>query len=170
MDLAENFMFTDCGERATLLWLLNYHFQKIHAALDVIPYDSIFRRPAENINPPGWIYAHMAVKESDHIAGFAQGVNHVPSQYVIFRGGGELPPEDEMRSAVPDVAGLKEYYAAVRSRTAGYLAIIEDTNLKDVPGYVSQGPIREFLVMTIQHQYCHWGEIETIREMLMANT
>ena len=165
MDLPEDFMFTDCGERATLLWLLNFHFQKILVSLDGIPYDSLFRRPADNINPPGWIYAHMAVKESDHIAGFAQGVNNVPAPYVIFRGGG-LPSEDIMRAAVPDVADIRRYYAKVRKNTADYLATIEDANLKDVPGYVNQDPIREFFAMTIQHQYCHWGEIQVIREIL----
>ncbi len=166
MNLPDNFMFTDCGEGATLLWLLNYHFPKILKSLDGIPYDSLFRRPASNINPPGWIYAHMAIKESDHIAGFAQYVNNVPDAYVIFRGGDGLPSEEKMRDAVPDVAEITEYYSGIRQNTADYLASIEDANLKDVPGYVSDGPIREFFVMTIQHQYCHWGEIQVIREIL----
>ena len=166
MDLAQDFMYTDCGERVTLLWLLNYHFQKILASIDGIPDDSLFRRPAKHLNPPGWIFAHMAVKERDHIAGFVQGANDVPAKYAIFRGG-RLPSEDEMRVSVADIAEITEYYRQVRGNTADYLASIEDSDLKDVPGHVNQDPIREFFVMTIQHQYCHWGELETIRNLLV---
>ena len=145
MNLPENFMYTDCGERATLLWLLNYHFPKILASIDGIPTESLFRPPTSYLNPPGWIFAHMAVKERDHIAGFAQGVNDVPAKYAIFRGG-KLPSEDDMQAAVTDAAELTAYYRQVRQKTADYLASIEDAQLKEVPGHVSQDPIREFFV------------------------
>ncbi|MDP6361300.1 MAG: DinB family protein [Planctomycetota bacterium] len=165
MNLPDNFMYTDCGERASLLWLLNYHFQKILRSLDGIPADILFRRPAAHVNPPGWLLAHMAVKERDHIAGFAQGANDVPSRYEIFRGG-ELPSEQEMMEAVADAAEIADFYAEVRGKTAEYLASISDADLKGVPGHVNQDPIREFFVMTIQHQYYHWGQLETIRKLL----
>jgi hypothetical protein len=159
-------MYTDCGERATLLWLLNYHFPKILASIDGIPAESLFRPPIRYLNPPGWIFAHMAVKERDHIAGFVQGDSDVPARYTIFRGG-RIPSEDEMRAAVTGAAELTAYYRQVRNKTADYLASIEDSQLKEVPGHVSQDPIREFLVMTIQHQHYHWAQLETIRRILI---
>ena len=165
MDLPGNFMYTDCGERATLLWLLDYHFEKILVSLGGVPADSMFRRPARYLNPPGWIFAHMAVKERDHVAGFAQGVSDIPARYSIFRGG-ELPSEHEMRASVAEIAEITDYYREVRRGTADYLASIEDANLKDVPGYVSHDPIREFFVMTIQPQYYHWAQLEAIRRLL----
>ena len=166
MDLAEDFMYTDCGERATLLWLLNYHFQKILTSIDRIPDNCLFRRPAKHLNPPGWIFTHMAVKERDHIAGFAQGANDVPAEYAIFRGG-QLPSEDEMRAAVTDVAQITAYYRKVRAETADYLAFIKDSDLKNAPGHVNQDPIRECFVMTIQHQYYHWAQLDIIRRLLI---
>lgn len=165
MDLAQDFMFTDCGERATLLWLLNYHFPKILGSVNGISYEFLFRRPAKHLNPPGWIFAHMAVKERDHIAGFAQGTNDVPAEYAIFRGG-YLPSEDEMRAAMTNITEITAYYHKVRGQTADYLASISDSDLKNVPRHVNQDPIREFLVMTIQHQYYHWAQLEIIRKLL----
>ena len=38
-----DFRYTDCGERATLLWLLDYHFGTILAALDGVPHEALFR-------------------------------------------------------------------------------------------------------------------------------
>ncbi len=168
MNLPDNFMFTDCGERATLLWLLDYHFKKILHSLDGVPAEALFCRPVEYLNPPGWILAHMAVKERDHIAGFAQGANDVPAKYTIFRGG-KLFSKDEMETAITDGAEIVRYYERVRAKTANYLATLEDSDLKNVPGYVNQDPIREFFVMTIQHQYYHWAQLEVIRKLLGEN-
>lgn len=163
----EGFMYTDCGERATLLWLLDYHFPKIIASINDIPSDSLFRRPTEHLNPPGWILTHMAVKERDHIAGFAQGANDVPAKYAIFRGF-DLPTEESMRAAVADLEEITQYYREVRAKTADYLEAIEDSDLKDAPGHVNQDPIRECFVMTIQHQFYHWAQLNLIRRILTS--
>ena len=168
MRFTDNFMYTDCGEAGTLLWSLDYHFKKILSEAEGITPENLYRRPTDYLSPPGWILAHMAVKERDHIAGFAQGANDVPRKYGIFRGNpkGDLPPKEKMHEALPDVSSIISYYREVRAKTTVFLESLNDEDFKSVPGYINQDPLREFFVMTIHHQNYHWAQLRLAQRIL----
>lgn len=171
MRFTDNFMYTDCGEAGTLLWSLNYHFKTILSEAEGITTENLYRIPMECLSPPGWILAHMAVKERDHIAGFAQGANDVPREYGIFRGNPEgiLPPQEKMVAALPDVSSIISYYKDVREKTAVFLETLNDEDFKTIPGHINQDPLREFFVMTIHHQNYHWAQLRLAQRILSTH-
>ena len=166
-------MYTDMSERDLMKWMLDYTTPWIIETFQGIADDRICVRPSENINSAGWIFGHIAVKERIHIAGLAQGINDIPKEFYMFHGFPPPPTEEQLREVIRSREILIDYWREVRQRTYEYLAELSDADLKKVPekSVIADGepnrdnPIREYFVMTIQHQNCHWGQLQIIQNL-----
>jgi len=102
-------------------------------------------------------------------------VNDIPEKLRVF---GSLtycdPTKEEVLKALGSREGLVAYWQEVRKQTHAYLNSITDEVLQEVPKRTllpdndpnRHNPIREWFVMTIQHQNMAWGEIHMIRRIL----
>ena len=169
------FMYTDMSERDLLGWNLNYTMERVIAAFEVIPQDRLCVRPRPNISAPAWIFGHIVVTERFHVGWVLEGVDDVPEPFWVFR---DMDPDDEkLRQAVESRQALIDYWREVRGKTESYLARITDADLKEVPTDSllpdgdpnRQNPIREWFVMTIQHQNVHMGQLEIIAQLIEAD-
>jgi len=168
------FMYTDISERELIKWTLGYTMGWIIDTFESIPDDAMCVRPRPNINAPAWIFGHIAATERKHVGMALEGVNDIPEAYRIFHCV-RWPTDDEIAAAVESKQALIDYWRHVRSKTEAYLDRITDADLKEVPGGECllgekdpnrQNPRREWFVMTIQHQNCHWGELRVIEKLL----
>ena len=167
------FMYTDISERELIKWMLGYTMDWIIETFEAIPDDAMCVRPRPNINAPAWIFGHIVVTERFHVGGVLEGVNDIPEEFRVFRA--RKPTEEQIRAAFKSKAWLVDYWRDVRAKTEAYLDRITDADLKEVPGdetVLPDGdpnrgnPRREWFVMTIQHQNCHWGELRVIEKLL----
>jgi uncharacterized damage-inducible protein DinB len=171
-------MYTDMSERDLIKWTLDYTMPWIIDTFEAISDERICIRPREHINSAGWIFGHIAVKERIHIAGFAQGFNDIPGEFHMFHGFPPPPTEEQLREVIKSKETLIDYWRKVRQQTHEYLDRLSDADLKKVPekSVIRDGepnrdnPIREFFVMTIQHQNCHWGQLQIIQKLWEENT
>jgi hypothetical protein len=167
------FMYTDMSERDLLKWTLNYTMPWVIETFEAIPDHAICVRPRPNINAPAWIFGHIVMTERCHVGGVLQGVSDWPEEFNVFRA--PKPAEEQIRAAFKSKASLVDYWREVRAKTEAYLDRITDADLKEVPGDECplpdggpnrQNPRREWFVMTIQHQNCHFGELRMIEKLL----
>ena len=168
------FMYSDISERQFIKWTLGDTMGWIIDTFESIPDEALCVRPRPNINAPAWIFGHIAVTERKHVGMVLEGVDDIPEAYRIFHCA-RRPTDDEIAGAVQSKQALIDYWRDVRVKTEAYLDRITDADLKEVPGDETglrdddpnrNNPRREWLVMTIQHQNCHWGELRVIQKLL----
>ena len=169
------FMYTDLGEVGLIKWTLDYTMDWVIGTFESIPESCLFGRPRPNINAPAWIFGHIAVTERSHVAGFIQGnCSDIPEGWgPIFKGHGP-PDEEDLKGAAKSRAHLISSWRGVRQQTHEYLDAISDADLKEEPKTSVLGendpnrrnPVREFFVMTIQHQNHHWGQLSIVQKLL----
>jgi hypothetical protein len=169
------FMYTDLGERGLILWGLDYSMKWIIDIFRVIPDERLATQPAKGVPSPGWTFGHIAVAERAHIGRVLQHVDDIPSQYNVFYGH-QYPvaaTEEQVRAAIRSKDDLISYWREVRGKTASYLASITDQDLKKIPdprppeGDPNRdNAIREWLLMTLQHQNHNWGRLATVKALI----
>jgi len=171
------FMYTDMSECTFIQWNLDYTIDRVIETFMAIPDEWLSKRPRHNIPPPGWTFGHIAVTERVHVVRYLQGVDDIPSAYNIFY---PVPPpvviptEDELAKVIKSKDQLINYWRSVRQQTSAYLQSITDADLKTIPEKTlhpkglpnSSNPIREWFVMTIQHQNYNWGRLEIVRRLI----
>lgn len=169
------FMCTDISERKLLEWILDYTMDRVMDTFRSIPDEALFARPRPNMNSPAWIFGHIAVTEREHVGRFVEGVDDIPEEFRVFRA--RRPSDDDVRRAVKSKEAMVDYWKDVREKTRGYLARVTDEHLKrrsektlhpkDHPNY--HNPIREWFVMTIQHQNYHWGQLSIMARLIAGD-
>jgi len=169
--------YRDISEREVLRYALDYTMPWIIDTFKAIPDDHVAVRPRPNINAPGYVFGHIAVTERKHVGMFLESVKDIPEKYMIFFGSGgcceQSHSEDEIRAAIESKNTLISYWQSVREKTRAYLDRISDADLKTVPEKTlhpdnhpnRHNPIREWFVMTIQHQNCMMGWLEIIKRL-----
>ncbi len=165
--------YTDMSERAFIKWVLDYTMEQTIELFESIPEDHLCLRPGPNINAPGWVFGHLIGGERAMIGGFAQGVMDIPAKYGVFSGQ-SISTESQLRDALEPTDALTAYWREVRKQTHEYLDRLTDADLKSVPetsilpdnAVMRNKPIREYFVMTIEHQNYHRGQLQTIRVLL----
>ncbi len=160
--------------RDVIKYNLDYTMDWLIRKFELVPDDRIWVRPRPNINAPGWIFAHVAVTEREHVGAYLQGIDDVPPDWRrIFRI--HRPPTDEELQAVAAPRPVFiSYWQEVRQKTHEYLDSITDEDLLKVPekslhppGHPnSDNPALEWLTMTIQHQNEHRGQLDIILKLL----
>ncbi len=169
------FMYTDMSERELFKWLLNYTMDWAIRTFETIPDDALCVRPRPDINAPVWIFGHIAVTERFHVGCVLEGVDDIPEAFWLFRA--PDPTEEQIREVVESKEALIAYWREVREKTEAYLDRIADADLKGIPESPGlppgdpnrDNPRREWLVMTVQHQNCHWGELRAISKLLASD-
>lgn len=166
------FMYQDMTECDLLKWALDYRTEPVIRTFEAIPEEHTWVRPRPNINTPAFIFGHIAVTERLHIGSLVQGVNDIPEKFHSFRAWSAN--DAEIRAAVGSKQVLIDYWREVRAKTHHYLARITDADLKEEPGKTllpdddpnRHNPIREWFIMTIEHQNQHWGQLEIIAKLI----
>jgi uncharacterized damage-inducible protein DinB len=168
-------MYTDLGERGLILWGLDYSMKWIIDIFRAIPDELLSKQPAKGVPSPGWTFGHIIVAERAHIGRVLQHVNDIPSAYDVFYGC-QYPvaaTEEQVRAAIRSKDDLISYWKEVRGKTASYLASITDQDLKKIPDpRTAEGDpnrnnaIREWLLMTLQHQNHNWGRLATVKALI----
>jgi uncharacterized damage-inducible protein DinB len=160
-------------ERAFVKWTLGYTMDPIIGAFRAIPDQWLCRRPHPDVNAPGWIFGHIAVTERKHIGLVLEDVDDIPDHFRLFHTESE-PSESAIVAAIESKEQLIAYWSGVRQMTERYLDRITDDDLAGIPSSAWLGadnpnrdnPRREWLVMTIQHQNFHWGQLDLIRRLV----
>jgi hypothetical protein len=168
------FMYRDVTERDLLKWALDYRTEPVIRTFEAIPEEHTWVRPRRNINTPAFIFGHIAVTERSHIGRFVQGIDDIPERFRPFRAW--KPDDVAIHAAVESKQVLIDYWREVRAMTHEYLARITDADLKEVPEKSllpdddpNRGnPIREWFIMTIEHQNQHWGQLEIIAKLVAS--
>jgi uncharacterized damage-inducible protein DinB len=174
----EPIQYTDMSERDFIKWNLDYTMGQTIEIFEAIPPDHLCIRPMPNINAPGWIFGHIITAERAMIGGFTQGVMDIPEKYVVFSGLWSIPTESQLRDALEPKDGLISYWHEVRKQTNEYLDQLTDADLKKIPEVsilpdndsLRNKPIREYFVMTIEHQNYHRGQLQTIRALIESDS
>jgi uncharacterized damage-inducible protein DinB len=169
----EPIIYTDMSERDFIKWNLDYTMGRTIETFESIPEDRLCLRPGPNINAPGWIFGHIVTAERAMIGGFAQGVMDIPGEYWVFSGQ-SIPNESQLRDAFEPRDALTSYWHKVRKQTHDYLDQLTDADLKNIPdssilpdsSAMRMKPIREYFVMTIEHQNYHRGQLQTVRALI----
>ena len=172
------FGYQDIGEKGFIKWSLDYTMPPIIECLLAIPEDQQYRTVLDKLPAPCRILGHIALNEEALIRGFAQGIRErrcpfPPQFFDVF----QSPSEEELRDGIPDSEQLVAYWRDVRKDTHRYLDGLapealrgrpEKSILPDDDGN-RDNPVREFFIMAIQHQNCHWGELRAICKILGAD-
>lgn len=162
------------GERFFIGWALDYSMDWTIRVFQAIPETDTWVRPAPGIVAPGWTFGHIAVTERVHIGRFCQGIDDIPANYNIFypRDPQEIT-ETQLRKAVSSKDELVAYWREVRGKTLRYLESLSDEDLKLVPekslhppGPNRDNPVREWFLMTIQHQNHNWGRLCVVQKLV----
>ena len=165
------FGYEDIGEKGFIKWSLDYTMGPIIECFLAIPEDERYRTVLDRLPAPCRILGHIALNEDSLIQGFAQGIRQrrcsFPVRLFDVR---ESPSEQELREGIPDSERLVAYWREVREDTHRYLADLTPEVLRQRPekSFLPEGdgnrdnPVREFFIMAIQHQNCHWGELRAI--------
>jgi hypothetical protein len=169
------FGYRDIGEKGFIGWSLGYTMGPIIECFEAIPEAHRYRRPLGKLSAPCFILGHVALNEEALLKGFARGIAErrcpfPPALFDVHR----PPDEQQLREAVPDSSRLVDYWRAVREDTLAYLSELTPEALRSRPAasILADGdgnrdnPIREFFIMAIQHQNCHWGELRSICKIL----
>jgi len=170
-------MYTDMSERAFILWNLDYTMDRVIETFVAIPDGWLSKRTRPNIPPAGWTFGHIAVTERVHVGRYLEGIDDIPSEFNIFY---PVPPpvvipsEAELAKVIKSKDQLINYWRHVRQQTTDYLKNITDADLKTIPKKTlhpkdlpnSSNPIREWFVMTIQHQNYNWGRLEIVKRLI----
>lgn len=167
----------DISEKGFIRWSLDYTMGPIIECFLAIPQDQRYRSVLGKLPAPCRIVGHVAMNEESLIQGFAQGLRNrrcpFPRRlFDVF----QSPSEEEIREAIPDPGQLVAYWRAVREDTHRYLDCLtpevlrhrpEESTLPEEDGNRGN-PVREFFIMAIQHQNCHWGELRAICKLIGA--
>jgi len=164
-------MYQDMSERDLLKWALDYTMPWVIQTFKSIPDDRLALRPLPRINAPAWVFAHIAVTERKHVGLCLEGIDDIPKHLRIFHTG-KKPTEDAIRQALESKDALISYWHEVRAKTHAYLDRVTDADLKEIPQSTlmrgNENPVREWFVMTIQHQNAHWGQLSIIAKLIAA--
>jgi len=160
-------------ERTFIRYALAYTMEPVIETFRSIPDEALCRRAHPILNPAAWIFGHIAVTERLHVGCFLEGINDIPPGYRLFR---NECTEDELRKAFDSKDELIAYWHEVRAKTDRYLQAVTGDELRSAPesdlidgaGPNRDNPRREWLVMTIQHQNYHWGQLAAVRALLNA--
>ena len=165
-----SFMYKPMSERDFIKWTLNYTKDWIVDTFRRIPDERLASRPHPRINSPAWVFGHIAVTERKHVGLALEGMDDIPEKYRIFHTGSR-PADEEVANAYESKEELIAYWDDVREKTERYLDRITDEDLCAVSpvefgGPNRDNPRREWFVMTIQHQNCHWGQLQVIKTII----
>ena len=171
------FGYEDIGEKGFIKWSLDYTIDPIIECLLAIPEDQRYRTVVDKLPAPCRILGHIALNEESLIGGFARGIRErrcpFPERlFDVF----QSPTEEELREGIPDSEQLVAYWRDVREDTLRYLDSLSTDDLRRRPANSilpeqdgnRNNPVREFFIMAIQHQNCHWGELRAICKILGA--
>ena len=172
----EPIQYTDMSERDFIKWNLDYTMGQTIELFESIPTVHLCIRPKPNINAPGWIFGHIITAEA-MIGGFTQGVMDIPGKYAVFAGW-FIPTESQLRDVLEPKDDLISYWHEVRKQTNEYLNQLTDADLKKIPEAsilsdndpLRNKPIREYFVMTIEHQNYHRGQLQTIHALIESDS
>ena len=171
------FGYQDIGEKGLIKWLLDYTMEPIIECFLAIPEDQRYRAVLDKLPAPCRVLGHIALNEELLIGGFVQGV---PERRCPFPGRlfdiFQTPTEEQLKEGIPDSEQVVGYWREVREDTVRYLDGMPTDDLRRRPaesilpegGGNRDNPIREFFIMAIQHQNCHWGELRAICKILGA--
>lgn len=168
------FMYRNMTERDFIFWNLEYTMNGVIETFKSIPDEWLCLRPHPNVLAPGWTFGHIAVTERVHVGMFLQGIDDIPTQYKLFYGRRAFDiPEEELSAAIQSKEALISYWREVREKTREYLHTITDTDLAKVPEKSlhppevnRNNPIREWFVMTIQHQNKNFGALCIVKRLI----
>jgi hypothetical protein len=171
------FGYEDIGEKGFIRWSLAYTMEPIIECFLAIPETQRYQMVDGKLPPPCSILGHIARNEEFLIRGAAQGNGEFrcPFPARLFDTV-DTPAEAELRAGIPDSERLVDYWRDVRADTLAYLDGLDPELLRQRPGksVLPEGsgnrdnPLREFFLMVIQHQNCHWGELRAICKLLGA--
>lgn len=163
--------YGDIGEKGFINWSLGYTMDPIIECFEAVPEERRYERPLGKLNAPCFILGHIAMNEENLLKGFAQGISQrrcpfPPRLFDVFH----PPGEEQLREAIADSSKLVDCWRAVREDTLAYLKGLTPEALRSRPPASTlpendgnrDNPIREFFLMAIQHQNCHWGELRAI--------
>ncbi len=169
------FGYRDIGEKGFIEWSLGYTMAPIIECFEAIPVEHRYTRALDKLNAPCCILGHIALNEEALLKGFAQDTSErrcpFPQRlFDVF----SVPSEEQLREGIPDSSKLVDYWRTVREDTLTYLRGLSPEHLRSraEKSTLSEGdgnrdnPIREFFIMAIQHQNCHWGELRAICRIL----
>ena len=173
------FGYKDISEKGFIEWSLGYTMDPIIECFLAIPGEQRYKRVLDKLSAPCRILGHIALNEETLLKGFARGIRKLrcPFPARLFDIW-QAPTDDELRKAIPDSEKLVTYWRDVRTDTHEYLEALTADDLRRRPEKSvlpeSDGnrnnPIREFFIMAIQHQNCHWGELRAICKILDVET
>ncbi len=169
------FGYQDIGEKGFIDWSLGYTMDPIIECFEAIPEKQRYERALGKLNAPCCILGHIALNEEKLLKGFARGISEYacpfpPALFDVFR----PPGEAQLTDAIPDSSKLVDYWRAVREDTVTYLRGLTPEALRSRPAASTlpdndgnrDNPVREFFIMAIQHQNCHWGELRAVCKIL----
>jgi uncharacterized damage-inducible protein DinB len=158
--------------------VLSDAFDRVHesleAVLDGIDDEQLRHRPGPDANPIGWLVWHLLRVQDDHVADVA-GSEQV---YAGFVDRFALPYDEtaigygqsseEVAAFVAPAALLVEYAAAVRERTATYLATLSADDLDRVVDTRWDPPVTlgARLVSVVNDDTQHVGQAAYVRGLL----
>jgi hypothetical protein len=169
------FGYQDIGEKGFIEWSLAYTMDPIIECFQAVPEGQRRERVLGKVSAPCCIMGHIALNEENLLKGFAQGITErkcpfPPELFDVFR----PPTHGQLKEGIPDSLKLIDYWRTVRDETLTYLRKLtpeelrqrpEKSTLRDGDGN-RDNPVREFFIMAIQHQNCHWGELRAICKIL----
>ena len=171
------FGYQEIGEKGFIRWSLEYTMEPIIECFLAIPPSARYVRPLGKLNAPCCVLGHIALNEERLLKGFAQGITDVrcPFPQNLFDLS-QPPAEEQVRDHIPDSSTLVAYWREVRTATLAYLDSLtaEGLRRRAERSILREGennrdnPIREFFIMAIQHQNCHWGYLRAICGLLDA--
>ena len=167
--------YEDIGEKGFIKWSLDYTMDPIIEGFLAVPDAQRYKAVLDKLPAPCRILGHIALSEEGLIQGFAQGVRErrcpFPQHlFSVFQAAGER----ELRDGIPDSEQLVAYWRDVREDTHRYLDSLAPEVLRQRPDESTlpdgdgnrNNPVREFFIMAIQHQNCHWGELRAVCKLL----
>ena len=169
------FGYQDIGEKGFIEWSLGYTMEPIIECFQAVPEHRRRQRVLDKLSAPCCILGHVALNEENLLKGFAQGTTErkcpfPPRLFDVSR----PPTEGQLREGIPDSSKLVDYWRAMREETLTYLRNLTPEDLRQRPRKSTlqdgdgnrDNPVREFFIMAIQHQNCHWGELRAICKIL----
>ena len=167
--------YRDIGEKGFIQWSLGYTMDPIIECFEAVPEAHRYERPLGKLSAPCFILGHVALNEENLLQGFAQGISQrrcpcSPALFDVFH----PPAGEQLREGIPESSKLVDYWCAVRKDTLAYLEGLTPEALRSRPAVSTlpdddgnrDNPVREFFIMAIQHQNCHWGELRAICKIM----
>ena len=147
----------------------------LHRAIEGMPAEALSYRPAEHMNPVGWLAWHIARVEDMHVADLLEedqlwtdgGWHQRFDMPADTRDFGTRQTLDEVNAVnAPSAELLLQYYDAVAARTDAYLGTLSGEDLDrvlDEPRFQPLPTVGVRLNSLVHHAAHHAGQIDYLR-------